>query len=154
MRLLILALFVPAILASQETIQAGNKVRTIPTPGTYERPTTGVVLFAAGDSAVVRLVRDPSAPTTLALSRLEVSRGQRTNGGRGALIGLLAGGVGGYIAGYAGGDDCNHGEWICFDRRATGAMGAVAFGAIGSVVGAIIGHSTKTDRWVRLAPRL
>jgi hypothetical protein len=153
MRSIILALLVPAVVAGQGSLQPGDKIRTISRPRTWERPQQGVVVTTVADSAVVRLAINPQAPVTLAFSKLEVARGQRRLGGPGALIGLLTGGVAGFAIGYAGGDDCTHDEWICFDRRSTGAIGAVGFGAIGTLVGAIVGHNVKVDRWVKLAPR-
>ena len=152
MRSIFLALLVPAVLAGQEPLQTGDTIRTIRTPGTWERPQLGVVISTAADSALVRLATNPPTPATFAFAKLEVARGQRRHGGHGALIGLLTGGVAGFALGYAAGSDCTHDEWICFDRRSTGAAGAVGFGAIGTITGAIVGHYTKTVRWVKLAP--
>ena len=149
MRSILFALLIPAALASQG-LEPGDKVRTIRTPGTAGLRQEGVVLSARTDSAVVRLATNPGIESTVAVSSLEVSRGQHRQGGRGALVGLIVGGVGGFVVGYAGGDDCGPGDFICFDRRATGLMGAVFFGAIGTGVGAIVGHNTLTDRWVRV----
>lgn len=101
-------------------------------------------LVALSDSAL--LVRqldsgDVSIPRS-DVERLEVrrrvSRGE--NARKGALIGLAIGGV----LGVAAGDDCDSGDFICFDRRATGAFGAFAGLSIGTLIGVVTGGG---ERW-------
>lgn len=152
MRSIILALFAPAILAGQETLQPGDRIRTLGMAGTYEWRQPGVVVSASRDSAVVRLAGRPEGMTTLAFSNLEVVRGQRTQAGRGALVGLGVGALTGFLLGFAGGEDCTGQEFICFDRPSMGMIGATLGMPTGAVIGAVVGRFNKTDRWVRLAP--
>ena len=75
------------------------------------------------------------------VQRLEVSRGfdLGPNVRKGALIGLVAGGV----IGFATGEDCSNADWVCFDRPSTGLAGAV----VGVGLGALIGLVRSTEKW-------
>ena len=151
--ILFVALLVPALAAAQETLEPGARIRLLKTrQNVYEPRQTGIVLSATGDSATIRLDPDLASTQVFALSRLEVARGQRSLAREGAGIGAAAGLVVGFVLGYAGGEDCNQGDFICFDRSDTGAMGAFAGLCLGVVSGAVIGQFKKTDRWVRILP--
>jgi hypothetical protein len=82
-----------------------------------------------------------------AVTRLDVSRGRKTNTGKGAEIGFLLGGVVGAVIGYASYEEC---EGVCFGDFGSGFaafVGGLVGGLGGGAVGALIGSSTKTDRW-------
>ena len=150
MRFVLIALVVPTLLAGQE-LQPGEKIRTVGLPGSSWRQ-PGVVVSSTRDSAVVRLAGRPQGMSTVAFSNLEVARGQRTQAGRGALVGLGVGALAGFVLGFAGGEDCTGQEFICFDRPSMGMIGATLGMPTGAVIGAVVGRFNKTDRWVRLAP--
>ena len=98
------------------------------------------------DTLVVNVESRRLAIPFASVTSLEVSRGQKSRTGRGALIGLGVGvvaGVGTALALCAEGD-CN------IDGDITGAVALVlgAGGAlVGAGIGALIGSQTKTDRW-------
>jgi hypothetical protein len=102
-------------------------------------------LIAVSDSALhVRRQRDSGdvrIPRSL-VDRLEVSRGsgRGASARNGAIIGLVLGGV----LGFATGQDCSDAGLICFDRRATTAMGASAGTGIGALIGLVVGGR---ERW-------
>ncbi len=86
------------------------------------------------------------------VTKLEVRRGQKSNAGKGALIGLGVGAVVGVTFGFVacaaenGGSVCTNdvGESSPFAfAAATGAYGAV----LGTGIGALIGLAARTDRW-------
>ena len=142
MRRFLLLLLIPlsfTSLAAQDTLTAGDRVRVT----TEEERVVGCLTAIEGD----QLTLDTSLVFPLAsLTRLEVSRGQESKTGTGALIGLGAGaavGVGIALAACAD-DKCN------IDGDITGAV-ALVFGAGGALVGlgigALIGSATKVDRW-------
>jgi hypothetical protein len=76
--------------------------------------------------------------TRAATLRSSVSAGHRHTG-RGAVVGLLAGAIGGV----AYGRSTNPGE---MGRGYNEAVGAVGFGAIGAVCGALVGYAWRTNR--------
>ncbi len=89
-----------------------------------------------------------------AVTRLDVSRGRKTNTGKGAEIGFLLGGVVGAVIGYASYEECvpqGPRSWSCigpnFGSEGAALGGALLGGLGGGVVGALIGASSKTDRW-------
>ncbi len=88
------------------------------------------------------------------LRHLDVSR-KPSRRGRGALIGLAAGAVGGYIWAASTNPDggcepepyafCIFGGPLFTDEQ-SGAMGAVALGGIGAIVGALVAPGEKWER--------
>jgi hypothetical protein len=76
-------------------------------------------------------------------------RGERRPRGGGALrglgFGLLVGGGGGAIIGYASGDDDP--GFLSFSAEEKALMGAVAFGGIGAVLGAVMGAAAPGYNW-------
>ncbi len=112
----------------------------------------GTFLSWKADTLVVQSNGDTlSVPVSL-VTRLDVSRGRKTNTGEGAVIGLLVGGVVGAVIGYASYEECKpQGKFFsCIadlgpEYAALG--GAVVIGLVGGVVGALIGASSRTDRW-------
>ena len=88
------------------------------------------------------------------VTRLEVSRGRKSNAGRGAKIGALVLGIPGVIAGLAlvGRELCG-GLGSCSDvgPEVVVVLGAVGAGT-GALIGAVIGYAIRTERWVDLPP--
>jgi hypothetical protein len=83
------------------------------------------------------------------VTKLDVSRGRKTNTGTGAGIGLLVGGIVGAVIGYASYEECV-GGWACLGDLGPGfnvVAGGVIGGLGGLVTGAFIGLAIETDRW-------
>ncbi len=78
---------------------------------------------------------------------LLVFAGRRSSVGRGLAIGSSIGVLGGAVLGFAMGQDCGGGAWLCFDRGTMAAGGAVFFGGIGAVTGLIAGALSSHDVW-------
>jgi hypothetical protein len=81
------------------------------------------------------------------IERLEVSRGTSRATGRGALIGLVAGGGIGAVIGATSEHDA------FFSQGFNIAAGAFSFGLLGAGVGAVAGHASKRVRWEALPVR-
>ena len=96
-----------------------------------------LVLRRAGREAPDRI---PLGSITSIERRLRPGRKRR-----GLAIGLLAGIAVGAAVGYAGGEDCNPGGLVCFDRGTTSAMGAAAIGLFGMAVGALVAPGEKWE---------
>jgi hypothetical protein len=100
------------------------------------------------DPFVLRLVdgsKEQSIPHThlTMIQRVDYRRGKAQGGGIGALVGILLGGVGGYLAG----DDCSAQALFCIDRTDAAATLAVTGGVIGVLAG-VLGSSGSRDDWV------
>ncbi len=91
----------------------------------------------------------PVVVPVASITRLEVSRGRRSNWAEGAGIGLLVGAATGAIIGLASDPNCG-GFAPCFTAESLAAGLAVVFGGVGGVIGLIIGASTTTERWVEV----
>jgi hypothetical protein len=85
------------------------------------------------------------------VTKLDVSRGRKTNTGTGAGIGLLVGGVVGAVIGYASYEECvpRGFSFSCIgvDPELYALGGGIIGGLVGGGVGALIGASIRTDRW-------
>ncbi len=81
---------------------------------------------------------EPRRIPLAAVSKVELSRGKRSNAGRGAVIGAAVGAVPGLLVGW--GDSPEH-----ENQRpvVVGAIGAAA----GAGIGAAIGWAAKTEKW-------
>lgn len=142
---------IPLAAQTYQPPPVGTRVRitmpdTSPTPNRARdrsRPMVGRIT-AVTDSVMSVRPDAASADVPVLLSRvhrLEVSKGfnRGPNARKGALIGLVAGGV----IGFAAGDDCSSQDWVCFDRPSTSLAGAAA----GVGLGAIIGLVGSTEKW-------
>ena len=101
------------------------------------------------DTLVVQSNGDTLSVRVNLVTRLDVSRGRKTNTGKGAGIGVLLGGVVGALIGYASYEECVH---CFFDLRpeTLAAAGAVIGGLGGLAAGALIGSAIETDRWMEM----
>jgi hypothetical protein len=133
---------------TQASVAEGDRVRLSVRHGTGKQQIVGRVTTVGRDTIIV--AEDQGAPTAIpraAIEKVEISRGQHGNAGRGALIGLGVGAIGGGVVG-AIGASCNSSQEFClFNTDAEIATGALVFGAMGTVVGAVIGALTRSDRW-------
>jgi hypothetical protein len=82
------------------------------------------------------------------ITKLEVRRGQKSNAGKGALIGL---GVGVVVGGVLGFNLCEMDETKSgceiHEHIFGSLMSGAFFGLLGGGIGALIGAASKTDRW-------
>jgi hypothetical protein len=133
-------------LAAQDTLTAGDKVRVT----TDEQRIVGHwVSFDGNRLTLTSEDRDSSLVLPFAsLTKLEVSRGQKSAIAKGAGIGFLVGaGVGAGVGALIG---ASQGENVCSDecRVAFAGIGALAGGAVGTLVSLGIGAASKSERWV------
>lgn len=126
-------------------LDPGTRVRVFG-PSVVSGGLVGVVVGLVPDTLAIRPAErsDTVVVALSALTRLELSTGQHSHTLKGAGVGLLLGGVGGWIAGSASGDD--RGSWYGYTAREKAHMGAVLFGAAGALVGAAIG-GRPTEGW-------
>jgi hypothetical protein len=129
------------------SLQSGARARILGrTAGSkYE-----LITVASASPESLRYSPDPSlAIKSLAwqqISEMEASIGRHTNVGRGAGIGVLVGLIGGAALGakqsWGWTRDYN-------ELRALGIVTAgLTMGALGGLVGAVIGHAQRTEDWV------
>lgn len=127
----------------------GERIRiTIPSRGMT--PLSGTLIAVRADSLLLDTGAEKlSVPRSL-VARLEVSRGKRSQGGRGALIGLAGGLTLGGIIGYAA---CNAttSPASCFESQEGSqyyflVTWAIS-GAAGALLGAVIGGRVRGERW-------
>lgn len=148
---------VPGLAAAQNApgaewpLDSGSKVR-ITSPAFGLSPRVGLLVSTAADTLFVRHAKKDSTMAIAVpnIARLEVSRGTHTRKAKGALIGLLIGGVAGAVIGAASYSpaSCNADTW-CFDfgpEFGTTVLGVLGAG-VGTLIGAIVG-SSPTDTWV------
>lgn len=89
------------------------------------------------------------------VTRLDVSRGRKTNVRKGLLIGLLGGATLGAVSAYAAyeEDSCEANQFICigdmFSRSEETLMGGAVVGLLGAAVGGVVGAIWRTERWER-----
>ena len=156
--------FVPLASATAQVqrppIEPGTRVRISHECGTRTlyggatridcRTDKGTIAALTADSVVLR-IGEPATQLAVSLAsvnRLEVVRGRKSNVGTGAGIGLVVGMVAGAVFGYASFEECVS---FCIgpdiDRGENAVLGAAIFGLGGTVFGALIGASSKTERW-------
>ena len=163
--LVAILVFVPlASATAQVPIRRGERMRVTGPPvcqPTYTvcvgppRQSVGTFWAWQADSLIMERNGNALALPLDAVTKLEVSQGQKSYTVDGAIIGLLVGGVAGAAIGYASYQKCeSQGEFFsCIgdlgpEFAAWG--GALVIGLGGGVVGALIGASTKTDRWAEV----
>ncbi len=83
------------------------------------------------------------------VTRLEVSRGQTSRMGPGAGIGLLGGGLLGYLisSGTLGSGCTEGGRGFQLTREACIGVSTVGGAVVGTLLGLVVGAVSKTDRW-------
>ena len=139
-----------------QEVVPGTRVR-IKAPSISKLPLVGTVVPAGADTLKVRLKWHaiPLAIPLASVTRLDVSIGQKRNAGKGALIGLLVGGVTGVwvwavygekSASPSSGNFFSGGSW---DYQFSCTIGgcAASLGGLGLVVGSVLGGILKTEKW-------
>jgi len=136
-----------------EELGTGARVRVI-LKGIGTKPIVGSLVASDAEALTLRTGKgEPRRVLVADVRRLEVSRrpGRR---GRGALIGLAVGAVGGFIWGSSSNSDgcqpspgnpCWFGTEPLFSDSESGAMGAVLFSGVGALVGAIVAPGEKWE---------
>lgn len=141
------AIFLAAPSAGAQELRSGDRIRVNMHSGdigeligVYHASEPENLVVYTGESARAKIPWDD-------ISRLQLSHGEQSNAGKGALIGLAIGGGLGLVAVIAtAADPC---EGFCPGDPGTAgvvALGAVLAGA-GAGVGALIGAATKSERW-------
>jgi hypothetical protein len=134
--------------AAQDTtdLRPGTRVRVTTSDEIYEgsllpRQDDSFRLQVPGESAPIAVPRS-------AITEIAVSAGRHSNAAAGATVGFLAGAAGGVILFQA----YNHCDgFFCGPYTGgTVALGAMLSGATGALVGALIGSSITSERWVQL----
>ncbi len=142
--------FVPLTSATAQEpppVKVGDRVRvTAP----YVRSREGTVQLLTTDSLVMRPGYGawPVAIPLASVTRLEVSRGQKSRMGRGAGIGLLGGGLLGYlISSGILARGCTGESFLIRSPEACIRVSTVGGAVVGTLLGLMIGRVITTDRW-------
>jgi hypothetical protein len=135
-----------ALGAEEKGPTAGPAWVRVTAPSTSDRRLSGEIVSIDATTLILRRAGQ-AAPERIPLGSI-TSIERRLRPGRkirGLVIGLLAGVAAGAAIGYAGGDDCNAGDLVCFDRGTTSAMGATGLGLVGLAVGALVAPGEKWE---------
>lgn len=136
-----------------------HTVRPDPLPGTYVRivsprfstgaPVRGTIRSWSADSVGFQRDGDPAVLVLPAreVSSVEwpVSRGRQTKSG--GLIGLVLGLAVGTGVAVATAEDCSPGAWLCFSPEEQALLGGMGGGAVGVVIGSVIGYLSHQTTW-------
>ena len=139
----------PPLALSQAPVPltSGSRVRLKPVdPST--KSVQGDLLRLSEDSLhIVAGGADTLAFATGAIARLEVSRGRRSNAGKGALLGAAIGAGAGLALGVAASaEECS--GFGCTEVGPGEVVAVMAlFGATGAGLGALIGAASHSERW-------
>jgi hypothetical protein len=151
---ILLALLVAPSLEAQlrPLVHPGNRVRIVEHPGA--EPVVRTVFDVRGDTLLV----DDGTTSGLHpvhvpdMRRVHVSRGLQRNTGRGVRLGFVAAAPLGALVGANKEQTCDELE-LCsgfLTRGETMFFHAIGAGALGGVVGAVVGSQSRSERWERL----
>ncbi len=127
---------------AQEPVRTGDRIRVTAqgikrTTGTLRAVDQRLVMLGGSGSPAIQIPRD-------SITKLEVSRGKRSNITAGILVGtgagLLLGAAFAVLAVDAGGSSE-------ISNQEAAAIFAALGGSAGLLIGTIVGASTKTERW-------
>jgi hypothetical protein len=112
----------------------------IPLEGTFQEVQNGSLFFSPeGQTDAMEVPLDQvESVETFAGTKRQTVKGMGIGAGSGALLGI--------VLGFASGDDepCS---WVCFSAEEKAAVGGIALGITGGVIGLIAGALTTTDEW-------
>jgi hypothetical protein len=139
--------------AQRPAVEPGQRVRiTAPLVGLQEVTATvfsvgGGALVVTGDSTVRVRLED--------VTRLEVSRGRKSNCASGLGWGFLAGATTGVVIGLASGSErqgslFGGGCWMLCSAGAKAMVAGAALGTAGAVVGLVVGAIVRSEKWKRV----
>jgi hypothetical protein len=138
----------PTFVGERVRISTQSPARRVRHVGRVVGVTEDSVKLQADDRATVRSI------ATTDIVALDASRGQRTNGRRGMLIGALVGAGAGaitYDATYRE-PKCAPDNFFCWQLEPDRGLGVFAAALVGGVVGlaagGLVGRAIKTERWV------
>ena len=126
-------------------VPAGPLRARVTTGGATGGPFVGQFLGARDDTLTIASGRQALDIPWEEISQVEIRYGWSRSTGRGALIGLLAGGAVGAAMGAASEDQST--GFLDLSKGAQIAAGAVTFGLLGAGIGAIAGHSIVHEKW-------
>jgi hypothetical protein len=140
----------PAAAQELPPVTRGMRVR-VWAPDLPDERQAGTLVDLRGDTLFLQpeLQADTVGIPRAAVTRLEISRGQRLLTGEGAFLGFTIGAGAGALVGLlvGNGQDCDGG---------CGGLGALLYGGIGAgaglIIGTIVGGNKKTDRWEEVVP--
>jgi len=139
----------PSLLASQTTAHtdSGSRVRITMAKPSKQRH-LGTLVSLDQDSVRFLDSSGVNAVPVTSVGRLELSRGRRSNAGKGAIIGGVTAGALGLILGLAASTEDD-----AFVEIGTGEIAAVTviLGAGGAGIGALIGATSKSEHWEPVA---
>lgn len=136
-------------------LAAGDRARVTARQGATAQHFVGRVSEVGRDTILLDLEGDGSRATIprSTIEKVEISRGRHGNVGKGALIGLGIGTIGGGILGAVDASHCDTDTSFClFSPGGEMAVSAFVFGVLGTAGGAVIGAFTRSDRWETVAP--
>lgn len=126
--------------AAAEPVSLGARVRLF-APGVASQVVQGVVVESNPESVVVGTEGQGRLTVPWrAITRLEVSSGERSNATKGFLIGVGAGAALSVVLPKCDNEGCSSDAG--FD-----ATFAIAYGLIGGAIGKIIGSQVKSEKW-------
>ena len=130
-----------------EGVAPGDRVR-VAAPQLWREPVVGRLLDVGPETLSLELPggNGPEAIPRSAVTRLEVSRGRKSQAGRGALVGLAIGGAATMLLTFGDYSSDVHGDPNLL------AIGAALAGG-GAAVGGAIGWAIKTDQWEDVTQR-
>jgi hypothetical protein len=153
--LVMLFLFESIAWAQTDILKPGDKIRvTIINNSKAFEPTskiTGIITEHSEDSLQISHHDSTYILSMISVQKLEVSTGQRRRGGRGAAIGAMTGGIISGLISMSSDYECSSdsSDW-CIDLFSPGESFLIGFAGgafLGVILGGIIGHNIKTDRW-------
>ncbi len=137
--------FVPLVSATAQDslpVRAGDRVR-VTAPDLGIRKQAGRFAALRADTLVVAVADSTMTLPVASMTRLEVSRGQKSRAGQGAGIGLLGGGLLGFLISR----NCTEGTGFIDTRRACIQISTVGGAVVGTLLGLAVGAVIMTDRW-------
>lgn len=152
--LLSLTGFIPAFAADAATPAVpGTRVRVFATPRAH--PLTGTLDGVDATSLRLAGVKDQGQVEILraSVTRFEMSRGKQDYPVQGLVFGMIAGALAGTAVGLIA-EDLQGSSQDCFDCLPGGgglspAYYTIGFGALGGVLGLLVGASIDRDKWAR-----
>ncbi len=138
--------FVPfAIATAQDSlpVRAGDRVR-VTAPDLGIRKQAGRFEALRADTMVVAVADSTMTFPVAFVTRLEVSRGQKSRAGQGAGIGLVGGGLLGFLISSG---TCSGESFLIRTREACIRVSTVGGAVVGTFLGLAVGAVIMTDRW-------